>query len=83
MRSTGEVMGRDRSFGLAFLKAAAGAGVRLPESGTVFCSVHDGDKEALLPIARELSALGFRLSATGGTAAFLHAAGSRRRRSSR
>ena len=75
MRSTGEVMGRDRSFGLAFLKAAAGAGIRLPESGTVFCSVHDGDKEALLPIARELATLGFRLYATGGTAAFLAAAG--------
>src|SRR5512140_2078245 len=75
MRSTGEVMGRDRSFGLAFLKAAAGAGIRLPESGTVFCSVHDGDKEALLPIARELASLGFRLYATAGTAAFLSAAG--------
>ncbi len=75
MRSTGEVMGRDRSFGLAFLKAAAGAGLRLPESGTVFCSVHDGDKPALLPIARELAALGFRISATAGTAAFLSAAG--------
>jgi carbamoyl-phosphate synthase large subunit len=75
MRSTGEVMGRDRSFGLAFLKAAAGAGIRLPESGTVFCSVHDGDKAALLPIARELASLGFRIYATGGTAAFLKAAG--------
>ncbi len=75
MRSTGEVMGRDRSFGLAFLKAAAGAGIRLPESGTVFCSVHDGDKEALLPIARELASLGFRIYATSGTAAFLNAAG--------
>ena len=75
MRSTGEVMGRDRSFGLAFLKAAAGAGIRLPEGGTVFCSVHDGDKPALLPIARELASLGFRVSATSGTAAFLSAAG--------
>jgi carbamoyl-phosphate synthase large subunit len=68
-------MGRDRSFGLAFLKAAAGAGIRLPESGTVFCSVHDGDKAALLPIARELASLGFRIYATGGTATFLAAAG--------
>jgi carbamoyl-phosphate synthase large subunit len=75
MRSTGEVMGRDRSFGLAFLKAAAGAGIRLPESGTVFCSVHDGDKDGLLPIARELASIGFRLYATSGTAAFLAAAG--------
>ena len=54
MRSTGEVMGHDRSFGLAFLKAALGAGIRLPEKGTAFLSVHDGDKEAILPIAREL-----------------------------
>jgi carbamoyl-phosphate synthase large subunit len=68
MRSTGEVMGRDRSFGLAFLKAALGAGLRLPEKGNAFLSVHDGDKEALLPLARELDALGFRLLATAGTA---------------
>jgi carbamoyl-phosphate synthase large subunit len=68
MRSTGEVMGRDRSFGLAFLKAALGAGIRLPEKGNAFVSVHDGDKDALLPLARELDALGFRLLATAGTA---------------
>ena len=68
MRSTGEVMGRDRSFGLAFLKAALGAGLRLPEKGNAFLSVHDGDKDALLPLARELDALGFRLCATAGTA---------------
>jgi len=68
MRSTGEVMGRDRSFGLAFLKAALGAGIRLPENGNAFLSVHDGDKEALLPLARELDGLGFRLLATAGTA---------------
>jgi carbamoyl-phosphate synthase large subunit len=68
MRSTGEVMGRDRSFGLAFLKAALGAGLRLPEKGNAFLSVHDGDKDALLPLARELDALGFRLLATTGTA---------------
>ncbi len=68
MRSTGEVMGHDRSFGLAFLKAALGAGIRLPEKGTAFLSVHDGDKEAILPIARELASLGFSLLATSGTA---------------
>ena len=62
MRSTGEVMGRDRSFGLAFLKAALGAGIRLPEKGNAFLSVHDGDKDALLPLARELDALGFASS---------------------
>jgi carbamoyl-phosphate synthase large subunit len=75
MRSTGEVMGHDRSFGLAFLKAALGAGIRLPEKGTAFLSVHDGDKEAILPIARELGSLGFRLLASSGTAAALRAGG--------
>jgi carbamoyl-phosphate synthase large subunit len=75
MRSTGEVMGRDRSFGLAFLKAALGAGIRLPEKGNAFLSVHDGDKEALLPLARELDALGFRLFATAGTARALATGG--------
>ncbi len=68
MRSTGEVMGHDKSFGLAFLKAALGAGIRLPEGGTAFLSVHDGDKGAILPIARELASLGFSLLATSGTA---------------
>ncbi|MGA7992191.1 MAG: carbamoyl-phosphate synthase large subunit [Thermoanaerobaculia bacterium] len=75
MRSTGEVMGHDRGFGLAFLKAALGAGIRLPEKGTAFLSVHDGDKEALLPLARELHALGFKLLATGGTAKALRKGG--------
>jgi carbamoyl-phosphate synthase large subunit len=75
MRSTGEVMGHDRSFGLAFLKAALGAGLRLPEKGTAFLSVHDGDKEAILPIAREIASLGFRLLATSGTARALAAGG--------
>ena len=75
MRSTGEVMGRDRGFGLAFLKAALGAGIRLPEKGSAFLSVHDGDKDALLPLARELHALGFTLLATGGTAKALQRGG--------
>jgi carbamoyl-phosphate synthase large subunit len=75
MRSTGEVMGHDRSFGLAFLKAALGAGIRLPETGNAFLSVHDGDKDALLPLARELDSLGFRLLATAGTAKALERGG--------
>jgi carbamoyl-phosphate synthase large subunit len=75
MRSTGEVMGRDRGFGLAFLKAALGAGIRLPEKGTAFLSVHDGDKDALLPLARELHGLGFTLLATAGTAKALQKGG--------
>jgi carbamoyl-phosphate synthase large subunit len=75
MLSTGEVMGHDKSFGLAFLKAALGAGIRLPENGTAFLSVHDGDKEAILPIARELASLGFSLIASSGTAKALRAGG--------
>jgi carbamoyl-phosphate synthase large subunit len=75
MRSTGEVMGKGATFGLAFLKAALGAGIRLPGEGSVFLSVHDGDKEAMVPIARELFALGFCLLATRGTAVALRAGG--------
>jgi carbamoyl-phosphate synthase large subunit len=75
MRATGEVMGKDASFGLAFLKASRGAGLVLPDGGAAFLSVHDGDKEGLMPIARELVSLGFRLIATSGTASALRAHG--------
>ncbi len=68
MRSTGEVMGLDNDFARAFLKAQIGAGVRLPESGTVFISVRDDHKAAIVPVARAISALGFSILATGGTA---------------
>ncbi|WP_045389337.1 carbamoyl-phosphate synthase large subunit [Falsirhodobacter sp. alg1] len=72
MRSTGEVMGWDRTFALAFLKAQMGAGVHLPESGRVFLSVRDADKtEALAQAARDLLTLGFEIVATRGTAAWL------------
>ena len=71
MKSTGEVMGIDNDFGLAFQKAQLGAGVRLPTEGTVFVSVNDRDKEALIPIAQKLSDLNFKLVATRGTAAHL------------
>ena len=71
MRSTGEVMGLDSDFGRAFLKAQLGAGVTLPNSGTVFISVKDGDKAAIAPVAHEIAALGFRIMATGGTARYL------------
>ena len=71
MRSTGEVMGIDRDFPRAFLKAQLGAGNHLPRGGTVFLSLRDADKPAILAPARELAELGFRLLATGGTAAFL------------
>ena len=74
MRSTGEVMGWDRTFPRAFLKAQMGAGTALPQSGTLFVSVKDSDKNDLLVEAtRILHDLGFRLLATGGTAAFLAA----------
>jgi carbamoyl-phosphate synthase large subunit len=75
MRSTGEVMGVDRSFGLAFTKSQAAAGNRLPEGGTVFLSLADRDKPAGLVAARRLVELGFSLVATAGTAAALEADG--------
>ncbi len=72
MRSTGEVMGWDRSFPRAFLKAELAAGTVLPESGRVFISVRDADKTAqLVETARILAELGFEIVATRGTAAFL------------
>ena len=76
MRSTGEVMGWDRSFALAFLKAQMGAGTILPESGKVFLSIKDMDKtEAMADAARGLVAMGFQIVATRGTAAWLTAQG--------
>ncbi|PKP74278.1 MAG: carbamoyl phosphate synthase large subunit [Alphaproteobacteria bacterium HGW-Alphaproteobacteria-6] len=76
MRSTGEVMGWDRSFALAFLKAEMGAGTMLPEAGRVFISIKDMDKTAeMAGAARDLAAMGFGLIATRGTAAFLTAHG--------
>ena len=76
MRSTGEVMGWDRTFARAFLKAQMGAGTHLPTSGTVFISIRDADKtERMLEAARILVDLGFTLVATGGTRSFLEAAG--------
>ncbi|WP_243546915.1 carbamoyl-phosphate synthase large subunit [Pseudodesulfovibrio tunisiensis] len=68
MRSTGEVMGIDRSFGLAFMKAQLGAGQKLPMGGTVFISVNDWDKNKVVLAARDLEAMGFRIMSTGGTA---------------
>ena len=71
MRSTGEVIGLDTSFAMAFAKAQLGAGVDLPRSGTVFVSVRDDDKERVLPAIRLLVEIGFKVMATGGTARFL------------
>ncbi|MHA6324574.1 carbamoyl-phosphate synthase large subunit [Roseivivax sp. CAU 1753] len=76
MRSTGEVMGWDRSFPRAFLKAQMGAGNFLPEGGSVFLSIKESDKgPELIETARTLHGLGFKIIATSGTAAFLETAG--------
>jgi carbamoyl-phosphate synthase large subunit len=75
MKSTGEVMGIDKEFGLAFAKAAMGAGLKLPKNGRVFVSVKDADKRAVLPVARNLVDLGFQLVATEGTYNALRSAG--------
>ena len=71
MRSTGEVMGIDRDFALAFAKSQIGAGQRLPQTGRVFVSVRDADKERILPAIRELLAMGFEIVATRGTRRYL------------
>jgi len=71
MRSTGEVMGIDTNFGLAFLKAQLASGQKLPTSGRVFISVNDRDKEGIVDVAQSLCKLGFQLLATSGTADFL------------
>ncbi len=75
MKSTGEVMGIDEDFGLAYIKSQMAAGQNLPEKGNVFLSVCDKDKPAVTPIAKALRGLGFKLFATSGTAAVLEHAG--------
>jgi len=67
MRSTGEVMGIDRTFGMAFAKASEGAGRTLPTKGKVFLTVKDSDKRSIVMVARTLVSLGFELVATQGT----------------
>jgi carbamoyl-phosphate synthase large subunit len=75
MRSTGEVMGVDTTFGLAFAKSQLAAGSRLPDKGTVFLSLADRDKPAGIALARGLATLGFSIAATLGTAGFLRGHG--------
>lgn len=75
MRSTGEVMGIDASFGLAFAKSQIAAYQKVPLSGTVFLSVKDKDKTAAVGIAQRLAELGFKIVSTRGTAAFLRGRG--------
>ncbi|MCI5073686.1 carbamoyl-phosphate synthase large subunit [Oricola sp.] len=71
MRSTGEVMGLDHDYAVAFAKAQLGAGAELPKSGAVFISVKDSDKERILPTAKLFVELGFTIVATGGTQRYL------------
>ena len=75
MKSTGEVMGIDLDFGMAFAKAQLGEGTRLPREGSVFISARERDKPSILPAAVKLVELGFKLIATRGTAAFFRNAG--------
>jgi carbamoyl-phosphate synthase large subunit len=75
MKSTGEVMGIDDSFGLAFAKSQMAAGFQLPLAGTVYISVHDIHKERICPIAKTFRDLGFTLTGTRGTAAYLNGHG--------
>jgi carbamoyl-phosphate synthase large subunit len=77
MRSTGEVMGIDRTFGMAFAKSQAGAGNELPHHGTVFLSLADRDKEAGSVAALRFFELGFSIAATVATGRFLEARGIR------
>ena len=71
MKSTGEVMGLDRDFNIAFAKSQLGGGTRVPKSGTVFVSVKDADKPRILDAVRLLAGLGFKVLATSGTQRYL------------
>jgi carbamoyl-phosphate synthase large subunit len=75
MRSTGEVMGLDRDFAVAFGKSQLGAGQKLPMSGTVFVSVKENDKDKVVSPVKELAAMGFKVIATRGTKRHLEANG--------
>lgn len=71
MKSTGEVMGIDQSFGLAFAKSQMAAGFKMPTSGSIFISVHDYHKDRIVEVAKSFQQLGFKILATGGTARYL------------
>ncbi len=75
MRSTGEVMGIDDTFAMAFARSQMGANAALPKEGTIFISVADQDKQEAVGIARRLAHLGFKLVSTRGTAKVLREAG--------
>jgi carbamoyl-phosphate synthase large subunit len=71
MKSTGEVMGIDKDFGMAFIKSQLAAGQNIPQSGNVFLSVKDVDKPKIIDLAKKLVALGYKIIATTGTVQFL------------
>ena len=71
MKSTGEVMGLDRDYSVAFIKSQLGGGARMPKQGTVFVSVRDGDKPRILDAVRSLEGMGFKIIATSGTQRYL------------
>jgi carbamoyl-phosphate synthase large subunit len=71
MKSTGEVMGLDYAYDMAFAKSQLGSGTRVPKGGTLFVSMRDGDKDRILPSIRALSAIGFKVIGTGGTIRYL------------
>ncbi|WP_205480514.1 carbamoyl-phosphate synthase large subunit [Sphingomonas arenae] len=75
MKSTGEVMGVSDDFDIAFAKAQLGAGVKLPQEGTLFVSVKNSDKELVVPAVEMMLELGFKVIATGGTCDHLQARG--------
>src|ERR1700691_3762819 len=75
MRSTGEVMGIDRNFEMAFAKSQLGAGAHVPRNGTVFVSLRDADKPGIVASMRSLHELGFKITATTGTQRYLLAQG--------
>jgi carbamoyl-phosphate synthase large subunit len=71
MKSTGEVMGLDRDYNVAFIKSQLGGGARMPKQGTVFVSVRDSDKPRILESVRSLETMGFKVIATSGTQRYL------------
>ena len=71
MRSTGEVMGIDEDFGIAYAKSQMGASLALPTEGAIFLSVRDADKSAIVPVARQLAEMGFEIYSTRGTCRYL------------
>ena len=75
MKSTGEVIGIDRTFEMAYAKSQLAAGQRLPLSGTIFVSVKDKDKPSIYPIVKEFEKLGFKIYASSGTGKFLQSKG--------